>query len=148
MPIFLLSHMPSLGPMTSMHRVRRDFLKSSVSKKSAHNMGSMRCSIMYWPPIFSGISAVSLSSTGSGVISWGFSHLSHLLATKSLTAIEVSADRHAFLLAAYPSTEVLSGPMARYKICTVPLMSSAVGLKTAVLSHGCLATGFSIGFCL
>src|SRR3990167_456653 len=92
MPIFLLSHMPCLGPMTSMHRVRRDFLKSIVSKKSAHSIGSMRCNIMYWPPIFSGISAVSLSSTGSGVISWGFSHFSHLLATKSLTEIEVSAD--------------------------------------------------------
>src|SRR3989344_3236798 len=93
MPIFWLSHMPGLGPIISIHLVRRLFLKSSESKKSAHNCGSMRCRSIYCPPTFSGKRQVSLSFTFSGVVRTGLLHLSHRLAKKSLQEIEVKATR-------------------------------------------------------
>src|ERR1035437_3208163 len=92
-PILTESHMPALGLIISTQRVRRLFLKSSVSRKSAHSCGSMRCSSMYWPFIFSGKMQVSLSLTLSGVVSMGLLHLSQRFAKKSLTEIEVSATR-------------------------------------------------------
>src|SRR4029077_10294855 len=93
MPILTESHMPGRGDMTSMQRVSLVLLKSSVSKKSAHSCGSIRCKSRYWPFIFSGKRHVSLSFTLSGVVSMGLLHLSHFLAKKSLTEIEVSATR-------------------------------------------------------
>src|SRR3989338_9773839 len=96
-PTFLESQQPGRGPISSMQRVSLDFLKSRLLSKSAHIMGSMRCSIMYWLPIFSGSRHMSLSCTRSGVTSSGKDHLSHFLATKSLSDIEESAARQGFL---------------------------------------------------
>src|SRR3989338_809111 len=91
-PTFCSSHKPLLGPKISIHSTIFSVEKSKESKYCPQITFSMRCIKRYFPSIFSGKIAASLSATKGGVTTNDFDQF-HLFAKKSSLIIEVVATR-------------------------------------------------------